>query len=136
MRFAEDSQLEPGLFLGLEGSYYLDAGFELVSLTKLALPRDPVSGDRVLGVAPSAGLRYLFAEEGVRPYAGTDLSYLMVFKPAGTQQYVGVGPNVGLDLIVGESTSVGARAQYNFYLRLNEPLQTSLTFSLGAAACF
>jgi outer membrane protein len=136
MRFAEDSQLEPGLFLGLEGSYYLDAGFELVSLTKLALPRDPVSGDRVLGLAPSAGLRYLFAEENVRPYLGTDVSYLMVFKTAGMQQYMGVGPNVGVDLFVGESTSLGARAQYNFYVRLNEPLQTSLTFSLGAATYF
>jgi outer membrane protein len=136
MRFAEDSQLEPGLFLGLEGSYYLDAGFELVSLSKLALPRDPVTGDRVVGIAPSAGLRYLFAEEGLRPYVGTDLSYLLVFKPAGTQQYMGVGPNVGLDLFVGDSTSVGARAQYNFYVRLNEPLQTSLTVSLGAATYF
>jgi outer membrane protein len=136
MRFAEDSQLEPGLFLGLEGSYYLDAGFELVSLTKLALPRDPVTGERVVGVAPSAGLRYLFAEENVRPYLGTDLSYLMVFKRAGMQQYMGVGPNVGVDLFVGDATSLGARAQYNFYVRLNEPLQTSLTFSLGAATYF
>jgi outer membrane protein len=136
MRFAEDSQLEPGAFLGLEGSYYLDAGFELVSLTKLALPKDPLTGERVVGVAPSAGLRFLFAEEGLRPYVGTDLSYLMVFKRAGMEQYMGVGPNVGLDLFVGESTSVGARAQYNFYVRLNEPLQTSLTFSLGAATYF
>ncbi|MBF5044882.1 hypothetical protein FGE12_20955 [Aggregicoccus sp. 17bor-14] len=140
MRFAEPSageaQLEPGLFLGLEGSYYLDAGFELVSLTKLTLPREHVTGKRVVGVAPSLGLRYLFSEETVRPYVGADLSYLMVFAPAQTLQYGGVGPNVGLDLFVGESTSVGARAQYNFYLRLNEPLQTSLTFSLGMATWF
>lgn len=136
MRFTEDAQLEPGLFVGLEASYYLDAGFELVSLSKIALPRDPVSGDRVVGIAPSAGLRYLFAEEGVRPYAGTDVSYLMVFKPASTLQYVGIGPNVGVDLFMSDSVSVGARAQYNFYLRLNEPLQTSLTFSLGAATYF
>ena len=136
MRFTEQAQLEPGLFLGLEASHYLDAGFELVSLSKVALPRDPVSGDRVVGIAPSAGLRYLFTEDGVRPYAGTDVSYLMVFRPQSTLQYVGIGPNVGLDFFVGDATSVGARAQYNFFLRLNEPLQTSLTFSLGAATYF
>ena len=136
MRFTEDAQLEPGLFLGLEASHYLDAGFELVSLSKIALPRDPVSGDRVVGIAPSTGLRYLFAEEGVRPYAGTDVSYLMVFRPSSTLQYVGIGPNVGVDLFLGSATSVGARAQYNFYVRLNDPLQTSLTFSLGAATYF
>jgi outer membrane protein len=136
MRFTEQAQLEPGLFLGLEGSYYLDAGFELVSLSKLALPRDPVSGDRMVGVAPSVGVRYLFSEEEVRPYAGTDLSYLMVFGPARTLHHMGFGPNVGLDLFVSDTLSVGARAQYNFYVRLNQPLQTSLTFSLGAATSF
>ena len=136
MRFTEQAQLEPGLFLGLEASHYLDAGFELVSLSKLTLPRDPVSGDRVVGVAPSVGLRYLFAEEGVRPYAGTDVSYLLVFGSLSTLHHVGFGPNVGLDFFMNDTVSVGARAQYNFYVRLNQPLQTSLTFSLGAATTF
>ncbi|WP_225413282.1 hypothetical protein [Stigmatella hybrida] len=136
MNFQKTAGLEGGVFLGLEGSYYIEGGFDFVSLTKLSFPKDPISNKRVVGVAPSAGIRYLFLEESIRPYAGADLSYLFVFRPETTGQYVGIGPNVGLDLFVTDSVSVGVRGQYIFYIALNEETQHSLAFSAGAAAYF
>jgi outer membrane protein len=43
---------------------------------------------------------------------------------------------VGLDFFVSDSISLGVRAQYNFYLALNERVQTSLILSGGTAVYF
>jgi outer membrane protein len=136
MNFQRTAGLDSGAFLGIDASVYIENGFELVSLTKIAFPLDPATDKRVIGLAPSVGMRYLFMEESIRPYLGADVSYLLVFKEATTPQYVGLGPNAGIDFFVSESISVGARAQYNFYIALNEETQTSLIFSGGAAAYF
>ncbi|HSP77453.1 MAG TPA: hypothetical protein VLQ93_02915, partial [Myxococcaceae bacterium] len=111
-------------------------GFVVVSLTKVTFPVDPGSGQRGGGVAPSLGLRYLFLEESIRPSLGADLSYLHVFKPQTAAPYAGLGPNAGVDFFVSDSVSLGARVQYNVYLSLNDPLQTSLTLSAGAAVYY
>lgn len=136
MDFNRTGGLDNGIFLGFDASYYIESGFDLVSLTKLAFPRDPASGKRVVGLAPSVGIRYLFMEETFRPYAGTDISYLFVFKDGSTPQYVGLGPNLGFDFFVTDTVSLGMRGQYNFYIALNEKTQSSLTLSVGAAAYF
>ncbi len=136
MKFDDATGLDNALFLGLEGGLYIESGFELVSLTKISFPKDPGTDKRVIGLAPSIGLRYLFLEEELRPYAGADLSYLFVFKSATTSQYVGLGPNAGIDYFVSDSVSLGVRGQYNFYFNLNEDVQTSLAISVGAAAYF
>ncbi|XXF76014.1 hypothetical protein P2318_23535 [Myxococcaceae bacterium GXIMD 01537] len=134
--FNRTAGLDSGAYLGLDASLYIESGFELVSLTKIAFPLDPGTNKRVIGLAPSVGMRYLFMEESIRPYLGADLSYLLVFKADTTPQYVGVGPNLGVDLFISESVSIGARAQYNFYLALNEETQTSLILGGGLAAYF
>ena len=134
--FDRSAGLDGGLFLGLEGSLYIENGFDLVSLSKISFPRDPITGRRVVGLAPSVGIRYLILEESIRPYVGTDLSYLFVFTDAVTMNFVGIGPNVGIDYFVTDTVSLGARAQYNIYVMLNEPTQNSLTLSLGVAAYF
>lgn len=136
MDFRRTAGLEGGFFIGLDASYYIESGFDLVSLTKVTFPRDPGTRKRVVGVAPSVGIRYLFMEESFRPYAGTDISYLFVFRSGSTDQYVGLGPNLGFDLFVTDSLSLGLRGQYNFYIALNERTKTSLTGSVGAAAYF
>ncbi len=136
MDFNRTGGLEGGYFVGFDASYYIESGFDLVSLTKLSFPKDPATDKRVVGLAPSLGIRYLFMEESFRPYAGTDLSYLFVFKSDQTAQYVGLGPNVGFDYFVTDTVSLGVRGQYNFYIALNEKTQSSLTFSMGAAAYF
>lgn len=136
MDFKRTAGLEGGFFVGFDASYYIENGFDLVSLTKLAFPRDPGTGKRIVSLAPSVGIRYLFMEESFRPYAGTDISYLFVFRSGATGQYVGLGPNLGFDLFITDSLSLGLRGQYNFYIALNEKTQTSLTGSVGAAAYF
>jgi outer membrane protein len=136
MDFKRTAGLEGGFFVGFDGSYYIENGFDLVTLTKLSFPRDPGNGRRIVAVAPSVGIRYLFMEESFRPYAGTDISYLLVFRGGTTGQYVGLGPNLGFDLFITDSVSLGLRGQYNFYIALNEKTQNSLTGSVGAAAYF
>ena len=136
MNFNNTASLSSTVFVGFDASLYIESGWEVVSLTKLAFPFDPISNQRVVGIAPSLGVRYLFLEETVRPYLGADLSYLHVFKPAGDSNYVGLGPNGGLDVFVSDSISLGVRAQFNFYLALNERVQTSLILSGGAAVYF
>lgn len=136
MNFNRTAGLEGGAFVGFDASYYIENGFDLVSLTKLSFPKDPGTGKRVVGLAPSVGIRYLFMEESFRPYVGNDISYLFVFRSGSTGQYVGLGPNLGFDLFVTDSVSLGLRGQYNFYIALNEKTQTSLTGSVGAAAYF
>ncbi|MFY0574350.1 outer membrane beta-barrel protein [Cystobacter fuscus] len=136
MNFNNTQSLSETFFIGFDASLYIESGFEVVSLTKLTFPYDPISDQRVVGIAPSLGVRYLFLEESIRPYLGADLSYLHVFKPAGDSNYVGLGPNAGLDFFVADSISLGVRAQYNFYLALNERVQTSLILSGGTAVHF
>lgn len=136
MDFNRTAGLEGGFFVGFDASLYIESGFDLVSLTKLTFPKDPATGKRVIGLAPSLGLRYLFMEESFRPFVGTDISYLLIFREASTGQYVGLGPNAGFEYFVGDSVSVGLRGQYNFYIALNEKTQSSLTFGATVAAYF
>ncbi|CAM3848951.1 hypothetical protein G4177_23245 [Corallococcus sp. ZKHCc1 1396] len=137
MDFKRTAGLAGTPFLGLEGSLYVENGFEVVSLSKLMFPKDTFATPekRVIGLAPSIGIRYLLMEETLRPYVGTDVSYLIVFKDS-ISNFVGIGPNVGLDYFVTDTVSLGVRAQYNFYIALNEDTQTSLTGSVGVAAYF
>jgi outer membrane protein len=136
MNFNGTASLKSSAFLGFDASLYIENGFEVVSLTKISFPLDPISGNRVVGLAPSLGIRYLFLEESIRPYVGADLSYLHVFKPQGDSNFVGVGPNAGVEFFVSDSISLGARAQYNAYLSLSEDVQTSLILSAGTAVYF
>lgn len=137
MDFKKTAGLEGTPFFGLEGSLYIENGFEVVSLSKLLFPVDTYATPekRVIGLAPSLGIRYLLMEESIRPYIGTDVSYLIVFKDS-VSNFVGLGPNAGVDFFVTDTVSLGVRAQYNFYLALNEDTQTSLTGSVGVAAYF
>jgi outer membrane protein len=136
MNFNGTASLSDTIFFGFDASLYIEAGFEVVSLTKISFPVDPISGKRVVGLAPSLGIRYLFLEESIRPYVGADLSYLHVFKPQGNSNFFGVGPNVGIEFFVSDSISLGARAQYNAYVSLEEAVQTSLMLSAGTAVYF
>ncbi|HYO56250.1 hypothetical protein [Archangium sp.] len=136
MNFNNTASLHSTVFLGFDASLYIENGFEVVSLTKIAFPFDPISERRVVGLAPSLGVRYLFMEESIRPYIGADLSYLHVFKPQGDSNFFGIGPNAGVEFFVSDSISLGARAQFNTYLSLTERVQTSLILSAGSSVYF
>ncbi|REG36471.1 outer membrane protein [Archangium gephyra] len=136
MNFNNTASLNSTVFLGFDASLYIESGFEVVSLTKIAFPEDPITGKRVVGLAPSLGIRYLLFEESIRPYVGADLSYLHVFKESGDSNFFGIGPNAGIEVFVSDSIALGARAQFNAYLSLSERVQTSLILSGGVSVYF
>ncbi len=136
MNFNNTASLNSTVFIGFDASLYIENRFEVVSLTKIAFPFDPISQRRVVGLAPSLGIRYLFLEESIRPYIGADLSYLHIFKEQGESNFFGLGPNAGIEFFVSDSISLGARAQFNTYLSLTERVQTSFILSGGSAVYF
>lgn len=149
LNFNNTESLGSTFFLGLDASFYIENGFEVVSLNKLMFPYDPITQTHVLGFAPSVGVRYLFLEEAFRPYVGVDLSYLHVFRGGGDStdttdsttsatdsNYVGLGPNLGFEYFVADSISLGVRGQFNFYFSLNEAVQTTVMVSGLASVYF
>lgn len=125
-----DAGIDQGIPLSFDASLYIEGGFDFVASVPLMILREPGTGRQVIGMAPSTGIRYLFSEESVRPYVEADLSYLHVFRPEGTTNFVGIGPSAGIDVFVGDTVSVGLRGVYTFYLALNTPV----TSSFGALA--
>ena len=136
MSFNNTASLNSTVFLGFDASLYIENGFEVVSLTKIASPDGSHQRAAGGGPGPLVGIRYLFMEESFRPYLGADLSYLHIFKPQGDSDFFGVGPNAGLEFFVSDSISLGARAQFNVYLSLRERVQTSVILSAGSSVYF
>ncbi len=137
----EESGLDWGIPAGILYTAYLDAGFEATGHFHVMFLRDPVLQKTVVGVTPQIGIRYLFAQEHLRPYVALDISYLNLFYDQGANQsaatsYVGIGPNLGLDVFINDTWSVGVRGQYNLYVMLNKPLQTSLGATLEVATYY
>lgn len=138
MDIDDADRLDNGVPIGLMGSLYIENGFEAVAHFDVMILKEQIaSGNKqVVGIAPSIGVRYLFSEEQIRPYAGLDLSFLMTFRDAGVKAYFGLGPNLGIDFFVTSSVSLGVRAQYNLYLTLNAPVQNSIAGQVVAATYF
>jgi len=138
MDIDDADRLDNGIPIGLMGSLYIENGFEAVAHFDVMILREQIaSGNKqVVGIAPSIGIRYLFSEEQIRPYAGLDLSFLLTFRDAGVKSYFGLGPNLGIDFFVSSSVSLGVRAQYNLYLTLNSPIQNSIAGQVVAATYF
>ena len=82
-----------------------DTGKEAYELAQRRTPSWSLDG-------PSAGVKYLLMEESVRPYVGLDLSYLHLFgSPVAPVDFVGLGPNIGVDWFLSDSVSIGVRAR-------------------------
>lgn len=129
-------QIDSGIPIAFDASLYIEGGFDFVVSVPLMILREPVTGRQVIGTAPSTGFRYLFSEETVRPYVQADLSYLHVFRPEFTSNFVGIGPAAGIDVFVADTVSIGAKGMLTFYLALNEPVQQSFGAMFGAKTYF
>lgn len=127
-----------GIPIGLEGTRYIEGGFETYLRGQAMLLREKVTGSFLIGLAPSLGIRYLFSEEFVRPYVGVDISYFHVF--GGPSQLVvnrvGPGANVGIEFFVTDTVTLGARAQGALYVTLNEAPFWSFGGNVVAATYF
>jgi outer membrane protein len=127
--------LTSGFPLGLAYTGYIESGFEWTVGVQGMILRD-LTGRQVVAVAGGPGLRYLFLEEALRPYVGAELTYLHIFALETAASFVGLGPYGGVDYFVTDSFSAGVRAQYNLYVMLNQPVQTSLGASVVLSAWF
>jgi outer membrane protein len=119
-------QVAWGLPVGLYGTTYLGEGFDLTyHVLQAMVLQESLSGTQILAIAPSIGVRYFFTQEPFRPYGGLDLTYLHIFGDVVANNFFGLGPNLGFDLFVNSTWSVGLRGQLNLYWWLNLPVQIS-----------
>jgi outer membrane protein len=121
--------------IGVGSSLYIEGGFEATADFQLMIVT-LLGGLQTVAIAPAVGIRYLFSEEMIRPYAEVDISYLHVFSQPDAINFVGLGPKLGIDFFLSDSVSLGVRGQYNLYVMLNRPLQTSLGIAAVGAAYF
>lgn len=116
-------QVGSGPDLGIEGTIYLDNGFELYLRVVAGIHDDlavfPVQ--KAIGIFPALGVRYLFTQEALRPYLGLSVSFMHFFGDNLPSALFGVSPNAGLEYFFQANTAVGLQAEYHRILALNEP---------------
>ncbi len=142
------SDVEPikwAIPITLEGGYYIESGFDIylriplmMAYTAVGLGPSGTSGGLVIGTGGQFGIRYLFLEESLRPYAGLHLSGIYFFRDSalGPNFQFGPGVSAGLEYFVGESISVGARGFFDFFIVLNAPVRFALGGGLAVTTYF
>jgi outer membrane protein len=116
-------ELDFGIPIGLTGSIYIENGFDVVAHIGIMVVHDKVLNQNVLALdGPALGIRYLFLEESIRPFAGVDVSFLNIFGQVQQPNtaFAGLGPNAGVEFFVSDSISIGLMARFNLYVSLNE----------------
>jgi hypothetical protein len=128
----------------VEGSVYLFEGFELVLRVPVALAHvragaaTPDGAGLIAAVGAQVGARYLFREEGVRPFVSAHLGGLCLVR-AGTPAdnlMIGPGLGVGLEAFVAPSVSVQLRGVGEWFTTLGGPQGFSVGAALAASAFF
>ncbi|MBI3185186.1 MAG: hypothetical protein HYZ28_23870 [Myxococcales bacterium] len=126
MRFNGDQPFDWAIPLGLESSLYVENHFDLTARVLLMLITERIEARQIVAAQTNLGVRYLFAEESLRPYAGAELAFLYIFRNDGLQPaFFGIGPNLGIDYFAGDTVSVGARGFVYLYLMLNQRVWNS-----------
>jgi hypothetical protein len=119
-----DHEITAGLSATLDGSTYLDDGFEVGLRVPFALFTTTVSSQQRFGTGGQLYARYLFSQERLRPWVDLELDVLYIFRnnvDASTQQQVfwGPGASLGLDYLVTDSVAIGARAIFTLYIAVD-----------------
>ena len=130
------NNLDWGVPIGIDASVYIESHFDLVFHAYGMVLNDPVLGRQFVGVYGATGVRYLFNEETIRPYAGLDLGYFQTFLRDPNANLVGLTPNLGLEWMAGDTWSIGVRGQFTGYFMLNQPVQTSTGLHLQLSTWF
>jgi outer membrane protein len=127
--------------LSLEFSNYLEGGFGVFARVPALIAEVPVGADtptgqgRVFATGGSAGVRYLFVEGFLQPWIGLQLTGLVLMTQP-VSWFLGTGATVGLDWVLTESISVGARGIYDVFIQLNGPWRHQLGGSLAVSVLF
>jgi outer membrane protein len=122
MRFT-DHELTTGFSATLDGSWYLDNGFDVGLRVPFAMFLTTTSTRQRFGTGGQLYARYLFSQEQLRPWVDLELDVLYIFRDnpdASTQQQVfwGPGVSVGLDYLINDSVAIGARTMFTLYIAL------------------
>ena len=122
--------------LTLEGSKYLENGFEVFGRVPLLIAEPPGGlGQRVFSTGGSLGVRYLFIEGTVQPWVGLQASsVVLITEPV--SWFLGPGATLGLDWVLNDSWAIGARGSYDVFIDLNGPWRHQLGGSLTASVLF
>ena len=127
--------------VALEGSLYIENGFDVYLQVPLMIVRVKAGGPRsdgtgeVFGTGGHLGVRYLFLQETIRPYAGLELAGVVLLTNP-TVIFAGPGASAGIDWFVADTISLGARGFFDLFLELNAPLRPSFGGGLSFAAYF
>jgi outer membrane protein len=143
--FGQDPSVPDAVFpLWLEYAAYVENGFEVFGRVPVALAGVRVGADTpdgrglVLASGLQLGVRYLFLEEGIRPFVSLHLGGLIVVRQAALGDNVLTGPGVGagLEVFVVSSVSLQARVFADWYVTLNAPQRFSVGATLTASTYF
>ncbi|MHB8872778.1 MAG: hypothetical protein ACYC8T_03740 [Myxococcaceae bacterium] len=122
--------------LSLEGTLYIENGFDLVIRAAPMLLTGKLEKRQYFAVSFNLGIRYLLSEESLRPYIGASLAGLYIERADHNKGYGGIGAFGGVDYFLSDSISIGARAFVNLYLMLNTQSTTGLGFQGVVATYF
>jgi hypothetical protein len=143
--FGQDPSVPDALVpLWLEYASYVESGFEVFGRVPVALASVRVGADTpdgrglVLAAGFQLGVRYLFLEEGVRPFISLHLGGLVVARQAalGDNVLAGPGAGAGLEVFVVSSLSLQARVFAEWDVTLNAPQRFSAGATVTAATYF
>ncbi|MCA2981094.1 MAG: hypothetical protein INH41_23885 [Myxococcaceae bacterium] len=130
--------------LWLEYASYLEGGFEVFGRVPVAVASVRVGAEApdgrglVFSSGLQLGVRYLFLEEGVRPFVSLHLGGLIVARQAalGDNVLAGPGAGAGLEVFVVSSVALQARVFAEWYVTLNAPQRFSLGATVTASTYF
>jgi outer membrane protein len=121
-----DDELRVGLMAQLEGTYYIENGFEVGLRVPFFLFLTTSATTQRFGTGGQLYVRYLISEEALRPWVGLEVDVLAVFRPGdpanpNEQQNVFFGPGLsaGLEYFVADTVSIGIRPFFTLYIALN-----------------
>lgn len=127
--------------LTLEGTLYIENGFDIFAHIPIMLVNvtsgaaTPSGAGLVFGTGGHLGVRYLFMEETLRPYAGLEIAgFVLITKT--TVVFVGPGVVVGVDYFVADTVSIGARGFFDLFIELNVPVRPAFGGGASVAVYF
>lgn len=118
--------------LSLEGSWYIENGFDLYVQVPFTLTTTtpnrltPATGIHL-------GVRYLFLEESIRPWVGLHLANVTVFTMPDPTIFAGVGAAAGLEFFFTDAFTIGARGTYDLVLNVDLTRPVDVRHNFGAS---
>jgi len=111
---------DSGPILGIEGTLYLDAGFDLFFRAAAGVHKARISKNTAIGFFPSLGVRYHLSDEDFRPYLGGSFAYMDFYgvdELGGTR--FSVSPFAGVEYYFSSNAAAGLQGEYHRIIALN-----------------